>query len=131
MNPPPPKKILSVNFSRVLCSPLNFLTLAYGAERLSWNVGVELPLCACSIAQKCRSCMSFWRCVPQCGSAWSGAVLHMRIQHSLTYLSITFQETTSFSIQVNMMCNKTWLHNNMNEILYINPSCQLTICSSS
>jgi hypothetical protein len=41
-----PKKILSVNFSRSLFSLLNFLTIEDGADRLSWNVGNELPLYA-------------------------------------------------------------------------------------
>jgi hypothetical protein len=41
-----PPKILSVNFSHSLFSLLDFLTIEDGADRLSWNVGNQLPLYA-------------------------------------------------------------------------------------
>jgi hypothetical protein len=38
------KKIVSVNFSRVLFTLLDFLTFKDGPDRLSQNVGTELPV---------------------------------------------------------------------------------------
>jgi hypothetical protein len=38
------KKIVSVNFSRVLFTLLDFFTFEDGPNRLSQNVGTELPL---------------------------------------------------------------------------------------
>jgi len=40
----PKKKAVSVNFSHSLFYLLDFFTLNYGTDRLSWNVGKELPL---------------------------------------------------------------------------------------
>ena len=42
----PNKKIMSVKFSRVLFSLVDFLTHEDGTDRLSQNVGKELPLSA-------------------------------------------------------------------------------------
>jgi hypothetical protein len=42
--PPKKKKIMSVNFSCVLFSLLDFLTFEAGIDRLSQNVGKDLPL---------------------------------------------------------------------------------------
>jgi hypothetical protein len=39
------KKIVLFNFHPILFSLLDFLTLEAGTDRLSQNVGVELPLC--------------------------------------------------------------------------------------
>jgi len=46
MDEVPKQKIVSVNFPCTLFSLLDLLTLETGANRLSWNVAVELPLCA-------------------------------------------------------------------------------------
>jgi len=43
---PPLKQICSVNFSPAVSSHLYFLNFEGGANRLLWNVGKELPLCA-------------------------------------------------------------------------------------
>jgi len=45
--PPPPKKkkTVSVNFSRVLFSLLDFLVLEYGTDRLSRNISKEIQVC--------------------------------------------------------------------------------------
>jgi hypothetical protein len=42
----PKKKSVSVNFSGVLFSILDFLALEYGTERLSQNVDKKLPVYA-------------------------------------------------------------------------------------
>jgi hypothetical protein len=41
--PPPPKKKLSFNFSRILFSALDFLTFEVGANRMFQNIGNEIP----------------------------------------------------------------------------------------
>jgi hypothetical protein len=44
MDEDPKKKIVSVNFHHVLFFLLDFLTLEAETDRLSRNVGVEVPL---------------------------------------------------------------------------------------
>ena len=45
MNKVPKMKILSVNFSHALFSPLDFLTLEAWTDRSTRNVSAELLLC--------------------------------------------------------------------------------------
>jgi len=44
MDKVPKKNSVSVNFSHAMFCLLDFMTLKDGTNRLSWNVGKEIPL---------------------------------------------------------------------------------------
>jgi len=66
----PEKRIMSANIICALLSLFDLLALEDGTNRLSWNVGNNLPLYAGNIPKGYRSRMMIGQCRPWFGSAW-------------------------------------------------------------
>jgi len=80
MDKVPKQKIVLVNFPRTLVSLLDLSTLETGANRLSWNVAVELPFCAAWYFRRAQTSRDLamqalvWLCTAQFRVIWFGVV---------------------------------------------------------